>query len=72
MVRKSLVAAAAALSLVTVSAQAAPARVATPVSTAEGLSEETGWILPVAALLAVILILLVDNDDSDVDLPTSP
>jgi hypothetical protein len=70
---KTLFASAAALGLVAapIAAQAAPARMATPVSQNEKIAGG-GTILYVAlAAFAVAMIVILANDDSD-KLPVSP
>jgi hypothetical protein len=72
-IAKSLLASAAAFGLIAapVSAQAAPARTATPVDQNEKIAGG-GTILYIAlAAAAIALIILVSSDDEN-ELPTSP
>jgi len=64
----------AGLALAPVAAQAAPARVAAPVSAqSDGLAgTSTPGLVLGAAVFALIIILLITDDDDNVDIPTSP
>ena len=74
MFRKSLVAMATAVSLVSATAHAAPARVASPMSESENLDESQAWMLPVFGILAVAVIMLItdDGERGAPDVPVSP
>jgi hypothetical protein len=74
MVRKSLLAAGAALTLVAGSAQAAsvqaaPVRAPSGVENAENVAGVSVWLVAAFAAVALGLILLLDDGD---DAPTSP
>ena len=74
MTLKNILAATAAMSLVTapvVAQAAAPARAGAEVGDAENL--RGGFVIPLIALIAVVLgILAATGGDDDDDLPTSP
>jgi len=78
MIRRALVSSILTLSLFAGStAQAAPARLAAPVGSAEqaSLNPDTGLLIAGAFAALVILLILIDGDgdsDGDDNLPTSP
>ena len=73
MLRKSLVSAVAALSLISgTTAQAAPARESAPLTAENEQIAGTMTIVLLAVAAAAILLLVVLDDDDEDDLPFSP
>jgi hypothetical protein len=73
MAYKNILAAVAALTLVTAPTVAAAQSAPAPATeTVEGEQLRGGFIIPLVALVAIILGILAATNDNDDDLPTSP